>query len=405
MSNPSVSTLQLPPLAYVGKVEECISSWYKLKDDDPECIILDLSDCSYIEITSLMTLISLILQRKNNKKRTLLRLPAEASGKRVRDFFRAWEFPRVVRDATGIPFSELVVIGDQRYFGENKVAKDFSFRGVLESSDIGIQRLHSENYFSFTSFFPARITAKKDIVYNQSAKWNEYWVQGVLSNHLTGDSGYLASRIIFESLYNAFRHSRANIVLTASRFDKNVTSLNPDAPQYFTMVFWDDGDSMVDTLKNSLADDRGGQAIKDIVAKYHYNVENPESVVERSVLVSSDAFVFSSETPDEEMLLGTTLPGVTSDIFGQNQIASPDLDKTPELARPGMGLFILTNAVVDLFGGEVSFRTKNLSMKIKKSKKEDANYKVTIHRFGKWMPHFLGNMVTIRLPFKKSDEK
>jgi hypothetical protein len=66
-----------------------------------------------------------------------------------------------------------------------------------------------------------------------------------------------------------------------------------------------------------------------------------------------------------------------------------------------MGLFVLTSEAIDVFGGTVSIRTKNLFLTIQATHRPDnIRYAVKIRRFGAWYPPFLGNMMTVRLPLR-----
>ena len=82
--------------------------------------------------------------------------------------------------------------------------------------------------------------------------------------------------------------------------------------------------------------------------------------------------------------------------------ASPPLDSIHSTGRPlnspGMGLHYLMNAAIDLYGGTVSFRTKNYFLNIKKAKKQSAaTYGAKIIRYST-SQSIPGNMITVRLP-------
>ena len=62
-----------------------------------------------------------------------------------------------------------------------------------------------------------------------------------------------------------------------------------------------------------------------------------------------------------------------------------------------MGLYVLTNTVIDVFGGELSFRTGNLFLNVKDNPK-GRGYLAKIKRYGQWYPPISGNMLTVRLP-------
>ncbi len=67
-----------------------------------------------------------------------------------------------------------------------------------------------------------------------------------------------------------------------------------------------------------------------------------------------------------------------------------------------MGLHVLVNTVVDVFGGSLAFRTGSLFMNIRRADRSDdeAKYRAKIARASDAVPPFLGNMLTIRLPIR-----
>ncbi len=390
-------SIPLPARATVGDVEEAFDVFFQHTACVPETLELDLSCCEYIEIATLVYLVAVMAGRRRDGKRSLLRLPDR---KHVRDVLRAWEFPKALREAVGLPFTEIVREEDRKYFGENPQPSDIRYGGRLIQGvpHVGEARLMSDRFFAITTFRPVPSVDAARLVMEQSGRWDEVLVKAVLAKHLNGSENYFASRIVFESMYNAFRHSGATIVQTASRFDWEAN--------HFTIVFWDNGESIIDTLRRPLQHQQSVRtaSAEVIQAEYDVVIKDPSGHIVCKESIGS-GFTPNAATPDGLLLLAATLPGVTSDTAGkQHEVHDALRRESPDLAGPGMGLYVLTNAAVDLFGGAVSFRTKRsfLNIKAPSPSKSTAKtrYRAKVRTYGEWIPEFLGNMLTVRLPLR-----
>jgi hypothetical protein len=396
--------LRIPSDGTVGSVETAVDNYFRLLPAEPQWLELDLSACEYIEVSSLIYFIALIKSRLNRGLHTSLRVP---SSEMVRDFLRAWEFPRALRQATGVPFHKLVVEEDRHYFGERQNSQDVRYTGWV--LDRQVDRLLSDRFFAITTFPINRSTSHARIVLDETQRWEAQLVKSVLKKHLIGPEGYFANRVIFESMTNALRHPSANIIQTGSRFDiRYDQDGKPSGLKYFTMAFWDDGESIITTLKRAI---EGGLKVRsadvpDLYRTYRVILESTDGVKKEPEYVRSN-YLPDCATIDELLLLSATFPGITRDVVGEDHLPPVNLTDTEKsLMLPGMGLYVLTNCVVDIFGGTLAFRTKEFFMNIKRtsewSKKrgDNSDYHVKIKRFSRQTPSFLGNMLTIRLPLR-----
>jgi hypothetical protein len=395
--------LKIPSDATVGSIENAVDCFFRSLSAEPQSLELDLSACEYVEVPSLIYFIALIKNRLNKGLYTTLRLPGSDM---VRDFLRAWEFPRAVRQATGIPFHKFVVEEDRHYFGERQHSANVRYTGWV--LDRQVDRLLSDRFFAITTFPINRSTSPARIVLDETQRWEAQLVKSVLKKHLIGPEGYFANRVIFESMTNALRHPSANIIQTGSRFDIRYNDEGKPSTKYFTMAFWDDGESIITTLKRAI---EGGLKVRsadtpDLYRTYRVIRESSDGVKTEPEDVISN-YLPDRTTTDELLLLSATFPGITRDVIGEDHLAPMiSIDTEKSLMLPGMGLYVLTNCVVDIFGGTLAFRTKDFFMNIKRtsewSKKrgDNSHYRVKIKRFSEQAPSFLGNMLTIRLPLR-----
>jgi len=367
-----------------------------------ESLELDFSSSEYIEVVSLVFIIALVANRAKRGLHTKIRLPLR---KKTRDFLRVWQFPDAIRRATRIPFAELVCKEDLRYFGENLSEDQTEY--LPTTFDRAIGRLLSDRFFAIQTLALDPSFSGLQLVLAESNRWENRLVKSVLSKHLSGPEGYLASRIVFESMTNAIRHSAARIIQTASRFAASGEDQGGSVGQ-FTVIYWDDGQSMIETLKSAI---RGGKTIRSEAvppAVFSYRVIEELSDQKRTEKLFHSTFTPDSSAEDHLLLFATILPGITRDVEGKNLLVHRRLkDDMPSYTGPGMGLYVLVNTVVDVFGGSLSFRTGEYFMNIKKAfaRDREAKYRVKIKSYDKIVPSFLGNMLTIRLPISQEQEQ
>ncbi|WP_319406229.1 hypothetical protein [uncultured Desulfosarcina sp.] len=396
-------TIKIEEPATVGLLEKQINEIYDNSEASIKKLLFDFSTCPFIEITTLAFLISFITQRAIKNLITKIKLPFS---KDVRDILRVWDFPNALKRASGIPFSRIVIEEDHKYFGE-----DFSLENMKYSQSIiydkRLTRLLSKNFFSFNTYSIDSIIFSPKVAFDECRRWQDRLISSVLNNHLKGPDSYVSNRIIFEALTNTLRHPDAKIVQTSSFFQP-VRDKRNNIRGHFTIIIWDDGISMIDTLRNAL---KAGKKIRSTQAdefftKYLFVLKDSNGKKINEKTIGSD-FSPDNNCSDELLLLTECFPGITCDIEGKNIINNNDGDvEVPKIfSRPGMGLYILVNAVVYIFGGEIAYRTKNIFINIKKAPKKTGknyDYRVKAMNYSEYLPNFLGNMLTIRLPIFRS---
>lgn len=395
----------------VKQFEEDLLRFYESQKEPFDSIIIDLSDIDYIEVVTMIYLIAFIEKLQKEQKDIRLILPLK---KDVRNTMRIWRFPIVLKEVTGIPFSKFVVEEDLKYFGENTLAGDYYNR--FAKNDEGLKELIKKGFFSLTSLPFKDKNDKTNAVIDLHIKWSDDAIKSILKKYLESYNGkkenIIPNRIIYECLTNAVRHSGAEKLIVGSFFDKK--------SKHLTISFWDNGDSIIQTLKEV-------QGKRPLRKKENNKVIESEDNINFSFFVKpegdalSKRFYSSDEDPSQysipsELLLASFYPGVSRDpdgIDGYNP--SPYLEdsdnKDAKLKSPGMGLTTLLNAAIDLMGGMVSVRAENYFVNIKKpiadvrkeydslkDKKFSSLYQAKIEKLPDAFPKLDGNMITIRLP-------
>ncbi|MCW2855553.1 MAG: hypothetical protein JWR52_1168 [Marmoricola sp.] len=377
-------TVTMPAALLVGSADEL----WVAGDSNVEHLCLDLSQVTFLDVTGMIYIVARLSERTRLGGRTTVRLPQSRS---VREHMRNWDFAKAVMDATGESFYALVHPEDHAYFGERE---DDPQHAISGRSD----RIPG-HYFPIQSFFALSGQFTYDLLVRESGAWQERYVLTVLNTYL-GDYGRLiATNVIHEALDNAILHPHARLLQTGSLFQTG-----PDNRlAWLTIVIWDDGESIVDTLRAGLFN-HGPQNPSDLESlhrDFHVRLLDEANGPEVVSTVRSDVPVGADATA-HELLLASLFPGVTS----RPPHAFPREGAGEPMGAPignGMGLHILTNTVLDVFGGSLAIRTGEYFANLKGAKPNKAavapglppvNAKV-VRRANDPFP---GNMITMRIP-------
>lgn len=404
--------LNLPSsCADVGEVEKVMNSSFQ-KHPIAGLIRFDMTHVEYITAPCLIYLIATADNLISSGIEVRFHLP---SSKIVRNIMRIWRFAVVMKEVTGKGFASMVRTEDLQYFGESHLSGDYYEK--FSNNDEGLAELMKKDFFSITSIPFEDDNEKSLAIDNQHRKWSEEIIKSILKRHLVkydGDNeNIIPNRIIYECMTNAFRHSDAVKLITGAYFDKQGKVL--------TITYWDNGDSIVETLKRALEENKVARnKIKDEEEEYDDNIHftlfvKSENMEDEKIKKYYHSDVDPTENNSNgEILLAATSPGVSRDPFGKIKYqGNPHLFETEKFNKPGMGLTTLLNAAIDLLGGSVVIRTGNYFVNFKKPNnsvfqnyiesnelKHETLYQAKIAKYNNNMPNFKGNMITIRLPLK-----
>jgi hypothetical protein len=367
----------------VADVEQTIIENLKQSSKN-DCLLLDFSNeklVQYIQLETLIYLVSFIAKRKSENFETKIKY---FSNEKIRNFLHVARFFEVIKDLTGMSISEIAVeLPD--WFNTSKYAKDiFDQEKISFSKEIGnniplndSERLEHYQNIGFYPLTSLPFKSEKEKSYtlkNEPNKWTESQsIVSVIQRNLPdkkviiGDK--ISKHIIYESITNSVRHPESHNLVIASKKQN----------EYYTLIIWDDGKSIVDTLMNEL---KQGNCIKtiDSIEDIHscYCIHKEEKKTGKPDVTDFD-YYFSHEVPNvneenykkEEwfVLLSSLFPGITRDPKGE------DFDKSilKEEERPvltGRGLTYLINTAVRIFGGEVRIRTGNYFLNIQQANKK-----------------------------------
>lgn len=356
----------------------------------------DFSEATFIEPVALQIVIASMLKLKQDGHSLLLRVPKE---RRVRDFWRAWGFPQAVDGALGTDeFRRIVPLEDRKYFGEPLTS--YLPASLPAHPGFANGSVRSTNFFGFHTLSIDSCSRSTKAAYDEKDSWNVAHIQTVLANKLGRGSAYFASRVVFEAVLNALRHPGAQVVQSAS-----IDAGGEKHGAFFATHFWDDGVSMAETLKRAI--DAGkefrGPFEEDFDRRYLLVCSLDGVPDSRTQTLETSQCSLELGLDLKRALFATVLPGVTSDPHGPNHSVAEELiTEDVRFGRRGMGLYILVNAVVEVLGGSVAFRTGRYFMNIRRANKDEkretgAHLRVRIKERPASLPEFCGNLVTVRL--------
>lgn len=416
------AVLVLPPSATVEALER---AWMEQSDEkQPDALVLDMSECRFIEASSLAYILGRLRARAGHHLSTSFRLPRAATStdqlvgsgggaahspvgpltadpgsnepatdlvraRRVRDTLRDYHFDRAVRRVTGEAFKRLVPHEDHEFFGEG-----------LQSNPPD-ETLPSD-FFPFRVFDDKSTRLDRSLAQREADRWTEDpYVLRVLNRHLAAkDLGRrVATHIVNEAVMNAIRHPKASQIFTACRYDR--------AGRHLTILIYDDGDSVLNTLARAVRDGYKVRATTTPSLDRRYEVAVEHVELGTAEVVHDDEFelksdhVLATDSTDAQILSAAFLPGITRDPDrddGDTDTHPDAIDDNPDFAGPGMGLSVLLNSAADVFKGQVSLRSGNYFMNAKASRKKDVDYRIKVRQYPRVAGLFDGNLLTIRLP-------
>jgi len=376
-------SITFPNSLTVGTFDNLLIKEYKSALCEISHLVLDLRETNFIEVATLIYMLSLLDQRSMQHLDTTILIPSD---KKVRDFWRIWKFPEAIKSCTGRGLAHYCVKEDvDLYFQENTSDDDLYYRAYSKE----VKELVNDRFFSLNSYLVSSHVANTIALNSEASRWKKPFILEFLKRVLgeVGASSYVSARVVYEAMTNAFRHPEADIICTASFCDENIRAAN----KLITISFWDNGIPMHYTLKKALhlrkivrGDVEESQHFKFFVTHRFPNGE------EETNLYSTDSEI-DKLSHDYEYFIACLFPGVSRDL-------SREIFFETDTA-PGWGLVYLLNTCCEIYNGSVAFRSGNIFANVRRCEGDDnIRFRISINEYDNKIPHFNGNMVTVRLP-------
>lgn len=370
-------------------------------------IVVDLSLVDWIDVRSLILIYECIYLV--NKKEFKIILPKNDD---VVEYLVAWGFPRGLMDLFMIKPNDLrhVFIGGD--FDKIKNVKDNKYIGKTRIDEKGDVEQIIEKYLPIVVFSKMASLYNSSLALREADKWKGLAIKSLLDRYLLGPSSCFATRIVFEAMMNAIRHPDADYIVTASDI---IRDKDDGSPKELRMHWYDNGRSIIESLKEPLLKGKSDSIVgyADYPVKYCLKYSGKRGLKKLNELARS----ISSDIPIDKnansshVLLASLFPGTTCDPEGMTHSIHPDLGAEESgqilggnreaIKMPGMGLHLLTNAVINIYHGSLTIRSGGYKLEIRKPiSSEDCDYDVDIeNKLGDNVSS--GNMLSIRLPLKK----
>ena len=397
--------------------------------DSNELCIIDLSEVRFIEPTCLMYILAIIHRRDQKDFPIEIMLPRES----VISILSTWRFYGAVENITQRPFSYFIYRKDLPPRSLiNSIDNKIDFRKRPQREAETLEDVLKKKYLPIKILFENNRDDEpnKSLADCEFERWQETeimsWLQANLNIPQYADEDEkkeqikedFPARIVFEAMMNAIRHPKATVIATASHIlwpkgsqdrRKSKKKIPPEdnlENGHFTLIWWDNGIGIVETLRQALDTDKPIIVPIDPPPPRECKIvlEDMEGIKSEPMMETTD-FVPNKATRDEMLLFAATCPRITRDPMGQGHSTKlgKAVSEDDPLRSPGMGLYILLGSVINTFGGSVAFRTGKFFMNAKKGPKTgkwkaDYAIKITTYDSGFIFP---GNIITIRLPIQR----
>lgn len=468
--------LKVSKQATVRNISKEIHDFFSNNDYSQE-ILLDLSEVRFVQTPgALVYLAQFIYARHHRKQKTTIRLPIS---EKVMTILFTWRFFEVVEDLTGLDIFRFiegkrtqfplqkVSIGDKSFY--LNINRDYFDKYYRQDQ---IRDLVKKGFFSLVCEPFNNESQKSWVLKKQCRTWStEKLVTEVLQQNLLEDvriGDRLSNTIIFESLTNAANHPHSDHFVIGAFYDfateecphcKNDVVIKADGIcpscyrhrdlaegefsgkyDYFTIVMWDDGDSIVKTLSDSIE--------AGIIIRASESFEMAKTSGYRSWVrlikndytnVSSKEFLYYDYLPDkssckDEILTSSFLPGVSRLPIPKNHHGDKSaddslphdiekIDNVSTFSGTGMGLTYLMKSVVKDLNGSIHVRTDDYLLELNRARKaggiqyndmfyfkqlpekdvKEVDYycKAELNFYKPNDDKFMGNMISIKIPLKR----
>ncbi|WP_412516021.1 hypothetical protein K8Z49_32515 [Actinomadura madurae] len=351
--------------------------------------IVDLTATKQFDVVALLYLLSLLSGRRGTDRRIRFKLPADA---RARHLLRRSCFAAAAELAAQTPFPVLVDSADLAYFGEHPPLDLLRSETGQTPRGSVLSYLIEQHHFGLSAH---RIDGPQSLLRmldEEVRHWGGYAMVNLLDGILFGQAIDVSRVVVQELVANVVEHPKPSTAVVASQLELRAAgSQGPHAA--LTIAAWDDGLSIVETLRTCL---RQGDSVRA------WSPDVPDTFAVRAPHVSGGTATYASSwTPgtsatDEEILLASLFPGITRKAAHER----PASDRTPAAKRMdyGYGLFALYKAAVDHFRGSVELRCGATVLSLTRPDRTEP-YQVTLSTQHGLEP-LTGTIVTVRLPVR-----
>jgi len=352
---------------------------------DPMLGVVRLSAATDFDSVGLLRLLSLAASRRKAGRQVRFELPRDPYARHV---LRRSRFAVAAEMVLRTPFRLLVRREDLAYFGEEAPLQTVSSG---ENSALGsvVSYLAEQGHFGLS---PYRVDSQKGLTRmldKEVACWRSYAMVELLTKVLREQAIDVSRVIVQELVANVVEHPLSSVAVIASQIKLPVVGAQ-GAGDVLTIAAWDDGSSIIETLRRCLNEVGSVRAWSPDVADT-FAVSRTASPG-RSVRYASD-WTPGPTASDEELLLASLFPGITRKL-SRNSVDS--LSPAAPGTDYGYGLFALYKTAIDHFGGSVELQCGRIMLRLDRAL-ETGPYRAEIMTRENF-DLLSGTFVTVNLP-------
>lgn len=410
-------------------------------------IVFDFSEVVYFDIYCLQLFVAYISKCEALSITPRIELPRDEG---VRNTFRVWGLDYALITATNKSLLSMATQNSRdKYWQQadrkqgrlmlngmypkcNASRKTTSNRLWEQLKENQYDWVPRDKYFlGFHTYDLLAIPSQVKIANDEKSFWeNNKWISKYFMQRTGLDSGYLASRIIWETLFNSMRHSGAIVAQTSSlilppggntkggsgdplsfALKSEIEIQKPIKGTTTFINFWDDGSDMLSVLKQKLVG-YGDASSKlrtghddEFFTRYKISFFDRDKVKKVDFIDSN--LEFNSSFPDQILLTALTFPYLSSSPELPGHDADEDVKRMDHRrAARGMGLYNLLRAVVISLSGEVRFRFGEYYVRIRKNGYKGIrhadewqhDFNVEVWEQDASLPPIKGNLISVKIP-------
>lgn len=405
---------QKPNALGIADIDAICAGWRNGEISEDADLEIDLRNVTYLEHEALLLVFALACDAWDRRGFVEIGLPTSTT---VLNFLRAWRFPEAIENALNVRFVDVLTDESKiRYaklkdlpndYDEVVVTPDGGRASLLHRSFFELQALQiSRDAFDIEDVVRRAATVKKD-------QWLDVHILGILDNYLAqknyGDR--IATNVVYEAVRNAALHPKAKLAYCSSQIKREDLGKDEHGKQvwgepiWIEVSIWDDGESILDTLKVAL-----GNELPITSSVYGLDDETFEVEVRdeggpgrATVLRTVGNLKIDTDTA---LMASAFMLGVTSqpnrppdETYSENYPPGTDL-KTLVRGRPGAGLYVLRTTVIDDFNGSIQYLSGRHRLSIQGTG-APGKYQFCVASGGSRELTVKGNLLIVRIPLSR----
>ncbi|MEE6263900.1 hypothetical protein [Plantactinospora sonchi] len=359
-----------------------------VRTDDDALTLIDFRNSRRFDVVALLCVLAMVGTRINSDRLTRFRLPRGAA----LDTLRRERFLETACQVARAPLPMLLALEDVKSLRDRMNSDRVSaWWQSGDPRDQIIQHLREKRVFGLSLYRLENEDARTAMMQEELGRWTDPLALALFSRSLKESAEWDVARVIVhEILANVQEHPNASMAVVAS----DMVLSDKDTPQpALTIAVWDNGDSIVETLRAGL-DSRGSVRVAPPPATDTFRVRRQGFGAPVTDQMVTSVWEPQVGDDDRDLLLASLFPGISRKLGEADQPGHPAVDRFL-----GCGLYFLYHHVIDVFRGTLDIYVGKirLTVQAEPDPASSAQYLVTLTE-GLGTSKIRGNLVVARLP-------